>query len=222
MQARFDSSKALYQFHFQELYMNISGWDSMFYSLNNTLQRYGAAMLQQDLAMNIIFWTSWVGFYYSGESVQIFNMFSDVGMVFDRQYVHAVISSVESDCNASSASFYDTGSYELSLTYSYSEFIANPRCSGTIDPVLLGYNPVFDGDEFTLNMDVRALVTALGINTGILSAESLRPVFGSFTPYNYSNITYLVGNYYNIRYPGEHTVCVRLLCCAMLGDGMGS
>lgn len=213
----FDTSKAIYQFHFQNISVNDTYWTTMIEMLNVSLQDVGRLMVSQTIDMNIVYWTAWAGFFNVGEARQFFNFYSDVGVVFNREYIHGAISSVNYDCTATSISSYDVGSYELSMTYSYAEYISTPGCAATLDPFHVGFAPLYNGDNFVLSYDVRSLVTALAINYRIIDRHSLRPMLGFIYDYVYHNITYISAQFYNTRYPGKMRVCLCL--CVALGHG---
>jgi hypothetical protein len=199
----FDSSRAIYEFNFQNFRSNRSYWDAMFQSLQTSLIQVGNKMPSQPLDVNLLYWLTWVGDFNVEGSLQYLNFYSDVSVVFDRQYIQGVISNVGSDCNASSISRYDVGSYELVTSFSYSEFMSNPSCANVINPLLLGYDPLFDGDEFTVSYDMRSLVTAMAINAKIITLAVLRPLVDSIYPLEYKNVSYATGQFYNTRYPGR-------------------
>jgi hypothetical protein len=203
----FDTSRALYQFTFHNYYVNNSGWVEIMNELEGQLQGVGNLMSTLMLPSNILYWTAWSGHFVSTTEVaepttQYFNMFADVAVIFNRQYVHGIISNVDSDCNASTSSTFNPSTYIISTTYTYEEFVSNPRCSAVVDPALVGYNSFYDGDQFSLSMDVRSLVTALAVNENIISVTLLRPVMNSLTTYLYRNTLYVIGDFYSPRYPG--------------------
>jgi len=199
---RFDSSRAIYQFHFLELSANETFWMEMIADLQLSLVEVGGKMTNLTIDMNVLYWTTWAGYFNIGTTRQAFNLYSDPTVVFNREYVKGVVSNVHSDCNASSFSTYDVGSYILSTTYSFSEFMGNPSCNSVLDPFKAGFSSTYDGDKFTLSYDVRSLVTALAVNAGIIERHSLRPVFGSMYNYSYQNTSYKSVQLYNPRYPG--------------------
>lgn len=200
----YDSSLAIYQFRFQELRANASFWKEMIGNLSISIDLVAAKMKIQPLDINLLWWLVWEGNFAVQGTTQYFGFYSDPTVVFNRQYVHGVISNVVSDCNATSSSKYDVGSYYLSLTYSFSEFMSNPRCTSVMNPYTMGYDPVYDGDEFTLSYDVRSLVTALAINGKILGFGAMRPLVGSIFSFIYNNVSYLSGQFQNSRFPGKY------------------
>ena len=204
---KFSTSSALYDFTCQTMRVNNSQWASMVVDLENSLTLLGESQKNYSLAENLLVWTSWGGGINTGDMLQFFTMYSDVGVVFNREYVHGVISNVNADCNASAVSSFDASTYILSLEYSNDEFTSNPGCYQTINPQQLGYDPIFDGDEFTMSFDVRSLVTALAVNTGLIDLDMLRPVVGSSFVYEYLGKEYSIAKFYDPRYQGSQ-LCV--------------
>jgi len=204
--ALFDSSRAVYSFTFQEYTVNNAGWKNTTGNLQGSMAIIGALMTNLTLPINILYWTSWTGFFdahgSNGNTTQEFNLYGDVAIIFNRQYVHGLISNVDSDCNATSTSNFDPATYILSTEYSYKEFVSNPSCSKIINPVQVGYDGLYDGDSFVLEMDMRSLVTAMAVNQNVITLRELRGVPGSFGPYIYRGVAYVLGNYYSTRYPG--------------------
>lgn len=198
----FDSSRAIYQFQLQEFLANQTYWNEVIDTLQIATTEIGAIMQTQPLDINILYWLAWVGNFNVNGEFQYVNFYSDVTVVFNRQYVHGLISDVNSDCNASSDSRYDVGSHVLTTTYSYAEFISNPQCSSIIDPHMLGYDALYDGDDFTMGFDMRSFVTAMAINARIIDLTVLRPLINTIYPLYYNNVTYVEALFYNTRFPG--------------------
>lgn len=209
----FDSSRAMYQFTFQNYYVSETNWSVMIHNLESNVKIIGDRMSGQILAANLVYWTAWTGHFSSNSNgdttvdrtstTQLFNFYGNPSIIFNRQYVHGLISNVDSDCNATSNSNFDAGTHIMSTTYSYNDFVTNPSCSRIVDPVQVGFDALYDGDQFTLSMDVRSLVTALAVNMHVIDIPQLRPVVGTLGPYSYLGVSYIIGSFYNLRYPGK-------------------
>jgi len=129
-------------------------------------------------------------------------MFSNPAIIFDRDYIEGTISSVYGDCNASSVASFDAANYILALSFDVNEFKENPICMAAMVPEDMGYDPIYDGDEFKTNIDVRSLMTVIALNVGILDVSQLQNIGNATVPYYYNNITYAMGSYYDTRYDG--------------------
>jgi hypothetical protein len=96
---------------------------------------------------------------------------------------------------------------------SYSEITNSPLCSFAITPQLFGYIKEVDADDFRLSLDVRALVTSLAVNVGILQLDDIEVISNSRMSFPYvrdnQTVQVNVSSYYDPRYPDmDYITCL--------------
>lgn len=85
------------------------------------------------------------------------------------------------------------------IRYSYAEFIANDACMQVADPKSLNYVPELGTDDFTLEFDVQSVMTALGVNYGIIDYEVLQEVPFTRGTFEIEGEMIVYAQYYNSR-----------------------
>ena len=61
----------------------------------------------------------------------------------------------------------------MSLTYNYTQFMADPLCNSSLNPLQFGYTALVNAQHFTISFDVRSLLVCLAVNMGIMSLANL-------------------------------------------------
>ena len=161
-------------------------------------------MLNYTLAENLLVWTSYTAFYTFGGKRQNFYLYSDPAVIFDRQYIRGVVSNQLADCSLQSLTSFNSATYIITIEYDYTQFLENPTCNTTLDAIALDYKPLFDGSYFNFEVDVRSLVTALAVNTRIISITSIEEIPSLRANTTYKDNVYIVGQFYDARYPGNY------------------
>ncbi len=96
------------------------------------------------------------------------------------------------------------------MNMNYTQFIQNTVCSAAVNPLSFGYFPSVDQGVFTLQLDVLAFSTAMAVNLGILQVADLGIASTDFYSFTYQNVSYLTGQYFDVRYPNMDTiVCIQ-------------
>ena len=197
---------AVYEFKLDQFQASSADYPVIMGELKDSVQYYGNKMKNLTLSENLLYWTSW----YTGDTVdgkvQKFYMFSNPAMIFNREYIEGTVSNTAADCNTTSLGSFDPSNYMLSLVFDANAFINNQACFDTINPYYLGYNPIYDGNDFSVDIDVRSLMTTLAINNHVIPLGKLSSMPQQGLLYDYDNVTYEFGDYYDPRYPGMNPV----------------
>ena len=94
-------------------------------------------------------------------------------VIFDRQKYSVSVSSKHGVCDKTMSVTFDYA-YHLLVTISDVDvFVNDTVCSKALSLTslyYLGYNPVVDGNAFTMRFDIRSLVTSIAANLDILNA----------------------------------------------------
>lgn len=137
------------------------------------LREVGRGARNRSLASNLVYWMTWQPWYVDGENVQKFGMNSDPIYVFDRSYIAGGLGNWEGNCPLHTVNAYDRANGIVSISFHYPDFINEPLCTSQMDPLKFGYIPEYDGDTFTIKLDVTAFATAVAVNLMVLQFQSL-------------------------------------------------
>ena len=160
------------------------------------LKDLGNQAKQNDLTTNIAVFITWqlscetlaensLGYQLSPYQMSVCNSFVESQLfVFTSlaQNVFEISNSVSSMankdnyCNATSTTGYSVVSAVSEISYDYEEFLANPSCSGIVDPEIFGYDDVLHNNDFSIDIDVRTFGDSIGVNFGYLLAIELETV----------------------------------------------
>jgi hypothetical protein len=95
--------------------------------------------------------------------------------------------------------------------YDYAEYMATPACQESLDPDLVGYLASTDFNEFSMEFDIRSMITCVAMNLGVLSLDTLIriPIFD--TVLSVGGAIYNVSSYYDPKYSGMDPItCMRI------------
>jgi hypothetical protein len=98
--------------------------------------------------------------------------------VFHLSHVHPSFSSVVGDCTVTSHASYDVSSGHQLAIFDHDDFVSSSICNATIDPLSLGYLPLYSLPSFNLVTDVSTFADSVGINSGYLPVVELPIVYG--------------------------------------------
>eukprot|EP01034_Spumella_vulgaris_P032909 gene32909-biopygen28043 len=97
------------------------------------LEKWGKIAETQTLGDNLLLWMSLV-FVANSSSAQRFVMTGNPMIIFDREYTDAVVSSVKGNCNVSSTTSFEPISGQMTISWVYKDFVAEPLCYGAMQP----------------------------------------------------------------------------------------
>jgi hypothetical protein len=184
-----------------------------------------------NLAENLIWWTTYVDYYSIDHpnvndfkaigfgNLQYLQLTGNPSVVFNLPDHFARFSSRDGVCPMSSFTNYDEANHLLSTSFSnYNQFMNSSKCTSAVYPRNLEYNPKFDGNVYEVVMDTESFSVAMGINLNFLELDTLRTVGQKSSPFSYKNITYVLGEYFDVRYPSMDALfCVHNVTDLPLG-----
>jgi hypothetical protein len=180
------SSKGVYQMQVSNIKFTDKSYRDFMYMAEQQIDRLAEFSITNDFSLNLMIFTSWQlvcdPTLYSGCDEWGSNRFTLIGSavnVFATSHVFFSSSNVFADCTTSPTTTYDLGSASQVATYSYTDFSTNPSCNTIVDPELLDYNSVLNGDSLGIEFDVRTLVDAVAVNFGILYITKLVEVYNT-------------------------------------------
>jgi hypothetical protein len=207
---KFIYSKAIYRFTLPNYEGTNQEYAFMMEKALDQTEVMGQEGYQRNLGINILAWTVFSSTIRRGGSANQFSMSGSPRAVFDRRIFSAAFAGIGGQCPIRPSVSYNTDSAQLTLKFSYNEFISNPSCFNLIDPRHMGYMDFYSGPNFQIVYDARSALTALAINYGLLSIDELELIPGTtFTELvRGENLT--VSQYYYPRYPGMRPlVCLN-------------
>lgn len=199
--SQFTYSLATYRFSIASYTVSQQGYQEKMSRIFAGLVQYGGVMQRSNLAKNLMMWMSLV-FVDRDESAQRFTLVGTPETVFRRQFFDADIGTRNGRCNATSVTSFLRSTATVRTTYKIADFLADPYCTGALNPNLFGYNYRLKPEDFTIEFDMRTMVTAAAINYGLLSIASLVMIPGAAVSVSVSGTVVSLSSYYDPKYPG--------------------
>lgn len=197
-------------------------YEQMMQTYQDGLIQIGEATSNMNLAQNLIYWMCYIRYYDIAEptltnfssvghgSLQYIQLTGDPAEVFDLSYVQGHIISKAGYCTESAFAYYDQANGVFVTNQNYSDFVSKSECLSAINPLSFGYYPTIDQNIFQLGIDVYAFATAVAVNSGVLLINDLGVASSEFFDFEYANVTYRTGQYFDIRYPMMNTIiCIQ-------------
>jgi hypothetical protein len=207
----FQYSQAAYELTLTSMSIDHDTYVYVMNSAYNSLLGVKNLSYSFDLASNLVYWMSGTFLPFSQNVAQRFFFVGSPLVVFDRQKTTGTIANVHGHCNATSKAVFDANSGKLSLIYDYPEYMETPMCRDALDPDLVGYLATSDGNEFSVEFDIRSMITCVAVNLGIMGLDTLIriPAFDSWV--NYSNVIYNVSSYYDPKYSNMDPITCMMI-----------
>lgn len=86
---------------------------------------------------------------------------------FNRNYLFGAIGHNSNDCDVKSEVLFDPSLSQYTLKYSYADYSNSSNCIDSLDPKFLGYNAEMDGDDFSIRIDMRSIMSAYALNLNL-------------------------------------------------------
>jgi hypothetical protein len=208
-EAGFLYSEATYEISVTSLPITYDEYSLMMVKLYNQLLELGSISQNQDLGMNMLYWFVYSQQPINGNDAQLFYLLGDPQIVFQREQIIGTLSSRYGICNVSTHSDFDAAEGLLITDYNVMEYGNDSICNNTVPSTNFDHLPGTNVPTFSINIDVRTLVTGVAVNMNITSFTELTEILQFQNPYEYDNIMYNASHYYNRVFPGmDQLVCL--------------
>ena len=209
----YQPNEACYQFTLFNFEQTTAQYKTWLKTIDNAIASLGAKAKTQDLATNLLYWSSWS--FSSPISTETGLMDQTVILTGNPRYmmnnegIQGTIANVNSDCDFSaSTQSYDVATGTLTSTFDMSDSgVGNfPKCQGIINATELGWNPSVTGDSFSVTVDVVSLYTALAVSEQVNGPNTLDR-YVTFTEvskavWKEDGVEYSIVDKYDPGYPG--------------------
>ena len=172
----FQYSLAIYSLKLANFEASEDNYGEIMLSLREELLLMGQLATSNNLADNMIVWSSWQTNYIVNGQKNIFGMNREPASIFDNHYLTGFISTVHGDCRVNSTEKYDFTRGMMTLNYNYNAFGADHICS-EVNATKFGYNRFYDRNLFAINLDVSSAMTCIAVNSNILKITALEKVY---------------------------------------------
>lgn len=125
-------------------------------------------------------------------------------VVFNKENTVGTVSNYKADCNASSTSSFNPSTGIMQVTYSIDEYTSNPSCNDNGSPSQFGYSSISRASTFTIDFDIRTLITVVAVNDMVSSPRDLQLV--DEVSYQVGDASYYSASYVDPRYPGMEPI----------------
>lgn len=220
-------NQAVYQFNLFSFGETDVGFMAWMKTVKEAISKVGALSATQELAKNLIYWSSWVHTSVTYEastgaaSTQTVWLTGDAQYILNNEGLQGTFGGFGGDCSL----FYSSQSYNLpgaSFTTSVdmTAVQTDPSCYGpsgsfpsTSLPKRLGWDPTVTGNTLSVSIDIHALFTALAVsyqvNGNATLSRFLRIANISSATWFYDGQEYTLADIYDPNYPGMSPVsCV--------------
>eukprot|EP01034_Spumella_vulgaris_P038066 gene38066-46973_t len=185
------------------------------------LTRVGDQSRHENVAYSLLYWMTYIDYYYVLDptisnfhdvgygQLQYIQLTGDPSVVFNMPTSQVTLSNQNATCDLRSEAAYDQANAMITTSYDAAEFLQHTNCSNVVYPSEFSPSGYFD-PVYTLSLDMRAFITALAVNQGILLVRNMG--IGAATKYNIpvGSVTYSVGQYFDRRFPTmEPITCLR-------------
>jgi hypothetical protein len=158
----FQYSNALYQVNLRKFKHSLKDYSRKMEYVGDELDKIGQSAYNRNLAGNIAYWVAWQSTLPGTSST--FNMLGSPTIIFDRALRFGLLSNAKGECLVTRQTTFDRANSYFEIIYDVSEFKASDICSSIAVPEALGYNEAYDSNSFSLQLDVRAFVTAFAVS----------------------------------------------------------
>eukprot|EP01042_Synura_sphagnicola_P003723 gene3723-4644_t len=199
------------QFSLSDLTLTVDEYQDWMSLILDEVSRVGEIMTQNDLAVNLLYWSSWS---YNqptssngGDSNQVVVFTGDASIIMDQNFIQGTIANANLDCPVFlSQEQYDKANAYIQMSLPVFYLDTNQVCNGIVDQELLGYNAAVTGDQFVVKLDVQALFSALSVNFKVKGPSSIsyftttKVILSSVT---YDGVALSMVEKFDSNYPGR-------------------
>lgn len=211
----FEYSQAAYTTSVRNLRITQNEYESILKSLRVEVERRGNESWNDDLGLNLIKWATLV-FTANGQNAQRFTMEGDPAIILNRDHTDGILSNVFGDCNETSISEFDQATGLLKISYVYQDFINNPSCNSTANPILFGYDTLTKPEYFKVEIDTRTLMVSIAISKGFLTFNVLQELEEIRSTIEIDGVLYEVRRYIDPKFPSMRP----LFCPDIIGSAI--
>ena len=203
---------------FRELWATKKIFQDIFAETLKGLEEVNSFFTVNNLAMNILLWTSVKKSITVADRVHTFQLVGDPSFVFNSPITAGVLSSGTSVCNLLPAASFNSESGKFEISYSLSDYISETSgCRQVLDEVTLAFAVPFLTTQVRIVIDSRSFMTAMALNMGIVNRDTNFDFDVRYiAEYEVDGYKYSVSNLKDISYPGMTPVfCVADSVCAV-------
>ena len=205
----YKNNLGIYKFTFENIGFSSDSYKSTMSSIGTSLQLLGNYAKTQDLAFNMLLWSSWklIGEITEGgfTNTQTLTLTGSPQMIMWNRFIQGTIANVSSDCRfESSYEYYAKSDANLVMGFNINSFNSDPTCNGVVDLKILGWDPLVNSNEFELQLDVTSLFTAVAASVyinGPATYDTLEITRVVVADVEFQGVTYSVFEMYDPLYP---------------------
>eukprot|EP01042_Synura_sphagnicola_P002009 gene2009-2387_t len=199
------------QFSLSDLTLTKEDYQDWMSLLLDEVSGVGEIMTQNDLAVNLLYWSSWSYTQPTSsngvDSNQVVEFTGDASIIIDQTFIQGTIANANLDCPLyTSQEQYDKANAYIQMSLPVIYLDTNQVCNGIVDKELLGYNAAVTGDQLVVKLDVQALFSALSVNFKVKGASSIsyftttKVILSSVT---YNGVALSMVEKFDSNYPGR-------------------
>ena len=205
----FEYSLAIYSATFRRFRGPKKEYDSILNQAFANMEIATNKSYSQNLAANVLVWMTSSDVYESNGAVQTISYTGSPKAVFNRKVWAAGLSDELGNCEIIPTVSYDKNSGIVLITWDYSAYIASAACMHISDPLHMGFVPY--SNSFVLQLDIQAVMVAVGVNHRIIPPEQLEVIRGTEFSFTTLGVEYHGALTYHPRNPSmEPLICLEI------------
>ncbi len=202
-QSDFILSKSLYQFYFNNFKVSHDDWALYVQSVATDLRNLTDIMEQNDLSVNLLYWSSWYYFYESNNYTQALYPDCAPKYIMYCDETSGTVSNIDHDCPVTySSNTYDLSTGLIGTYFNFDDFEAEVKCKNTLNIYDLGFSGT--SSTISLTMDATTIMTALAVAYNINGDETygyFDTIDAPIGPTLYHSYTYTAYRRFDAFYP---------------------
>jgi hypothetical protein len=214
--AGFKYSESPIKVIFRQLSSSTDSFLKIFEAKRETLNGVNAVFSLNNLARNVLYWTSFKKSLNVNNKVQSFQFVGDPSFVFNAQVIVGVMSSGSAFCLLRPDCHFNTDTASFEMSYPAGDYVS--KCQTLFDAYSISFAVPALANDVHIMIDTRSFMIAMAVNTGV----AIRETNYDFEVSDVQNVT-ISGTdfgYFNLidttRYPGMTPIlCLEGVWCVV-------
>lgn len=204
----FSYALALYRFEFKGYSASTKQFSMLMNAVHDDLRSTGAILSSSNLGESLLYMSSYS--YYNGDTISSSTMALtltvDPVSILDKSYHLFSLYKAHTVCDIFSTTVFDHAQGLVSSFYPFEQYSNSNTCISSLATSNYGYSTWLNGGLIKFSIDVRALFTAIAINTGRIKINSLVEIPSLSKLIAYDNVMLSLKVYQNPRYPQSSSI----------------
>lgn len=206
----FKYTHAIYKLDINNFMGSQSDFSELMDAALAAINEIGAVAYEYNLGLNLVLWMMYQGTANYQGSKQVISLAGSPKTIFNRQNLAGGMNNIDGGCDVNPRINYYRSDATIVYEYQYEEFVQSTACMNIMNPLKAGFDPDLNQGVFKLSIHVESIITAIGVNLGLIAHDELEQIPGSEFTYSYKGEDFLLSSYYYSQFPGARCVLFSL------------